>query len=96
MENLQKFFTWSHIRQTLWKLMREHDECCKLSNPSESVYILKCSKKKKKCFWEASRDSPWRISWQGRYQRIKLQEILPSLLDEQKNCFALVNLYNLE
>ena len=39
MENLQNFVTWFIIRQTLWKLMREHDECCKLSNSCKTKHF---------------------------------------------------------
>ena len=57
--------------------MREHDKCHKLFNPCETKrYHIEGLEKK--CFWEAPRDSQWRIHRQGRYQRIKLQRILPS------------------
>ena len=36
MENLENFVTWSDIRQAWWKLMREHDNGCKSSNPCET------------------------------------------------------------
>ena len=67
---------WPDIRQAWWKLMREHDECCKLSNPCETkcYYIEELEKR---CFWEAPTDSQWRICRQRRCQRIKLQRILP-------------------
>ena len=76
MGNLQNFVTWSDIRQAWWKLMREHDECCKLSNPCKTKHYY-TEELEKKCFGEAPRDSQCRIRRQEGYQRIKLQWILP-------------------
>ena len=77
--------------------MREHDECCKLSNPCETkcYYIEELEKR---CFWEAPTDSQWRIRRQGDVRELNFKRfyLTKTLLDKQKNCFASVNMYYLE